>query len=76
MTYAVRAIDLTIQLGTGSFGESGANTLTLSGLRVIAQLSTVLMPGASTAVIQVYGLPLSLINQLTTAGLPMGNAAE
>ena len=56
MTYAVRAIDLTIQLGTGSFGASGANTLTLSGLRVNATLSFVLPPGATSAVVQAYGL--------------------
>lgn len=69
MTYAVRAIDLTIQLGQGSFGGGGFDTVTLSGLRINALLSNVMMPGATTAVLQVYGLTLSQINQLTKAGL-------
>jgi hypothetical protein len=73
MTYAVRAIDITIQLGTGSFGASGENTVTLSGMRVNAQLACVLPPGATTAVIQIYGMTLSQINQLATAGLVYGS---
>lgn len=69
MTYVPRLINVVIQLGTGNFGSSGQNTLTLSGLRVAATLSNVLMPGATTAVIQVYGMTPSQINQLSTAGL-------
>ena len=33
MTYAKRAIDVTFQLGTGSFGEGGYDTIKITGRR-------------------------------------------
>ena len=34
MSFTRKRIDVTISLGTGTFGETGANTVTLTGLRV------------------------------------------
>jgi hypothetical protein len=34
MSFTTRDMSLTFTFGTGSFGESGSNTVTVSGLRV------------------------------------------
>lgn len=64
MSFVQRKIDLTFQLGTGNFGDTGFNTVKVSGLRV--QVSIVNAGGASMGMahVKVYGLPLSLMNQL------------
>lgn len=73
MTYVPRNIKLTFQLGEGSFGGSGFDTLTIQGLRVLAQfqvyLNTVMSVGSATGVIRVWGMTLDQMNQLTVAGL-------
>lgn len=65
MSFIKRKIDLTFQLGTGTFGESGANTVTCSGLRVHAHITGCFGPGNAAAQVNVYGLSPSLLNQLS-----------
>lgn len=67
--YIERAITLTLRLGKGSFGGSGFNTITLAGLRCAVQIQTTLTPMPGLAVVRVWGLTLSQINELTKAGL-------
>lgn len=57
------------QLGEGSFGNSGYNTITLEGLRVIASVSLAILPQAGLCSLRIYGMTLSQINQLSVAGL-------
>ncbi len=68
MAYAERVIDLTFQLGEGSFGESGSQKVTFRGLRVFVEieLATAAPP---VGLIRVYGLTLDQVNQLARAGL-------
>lgn len=70
-SYTTRAIDVTVQLGKGSFGTSGANTVKLSGLRVAATIRKYGSPGFDTASVRMYGLPSSLMNQVSTLGAPI-----
>jgi hypothetical protein len=67
-TYAERVIDLTIAIGQGSFGESGADKVTFRGHRVFVEIELATQ-APPIALIRVYGLTLSQINQLTRAGL-------
>jgi hypothetical protein len=75
--FTERQIKLTIQLGTGTFGESSSNTLGIGpisnqlyqGLRCSAIIQNAPTPFPGTAIITVWGLSLSHINQLTIAGL-------
>ncbi|MGN3961820.1 baseplate hub protein [Burkholderia gladioli] len=69
MSFTKKRIDVTLSLGTGTFGESGASTVTLTGLRVQAMIRAV--PGDSMphAQVRIYGLSLSMMNQLTSVGL-------
>jgi hypothetical protein len=67
-TYAERVIDLTIQLGQGSFGESGADKVTFRGLRIFVDIELALQ-ASPNALIRVYGLSLDRVNQLSRAGL-------
>ena len=67
--YAERAITLTFQLGKGDFGGSGANTLTIAGLRAVVHVEYVILPSTGMAVIRVYGMTLDHMNALSQAGL-------
>jgi len=66
MTFARRVISLQFSLGMGgSFGESGADTVTVTGLRVQAQIDKVVGPGMGTLNMRVYGLTPDMLNQLS-----------
>lgn len=71
MSYSKRRIDLTFQLGKGSFGEGGFDTLSISGLRTSARITKA--GGASMALLsmRVYGMRLSDMNKLSTLGKPL-----
>lgn len=64
MTFAKRKINLTFVLGTGTFGITGSNTVTVSGLRVSASIVNAGGASMGQAIVRVFGLPLSLMNQL------------
>jgi hypothetical protein len=67
-SFVRRRLDLTIQLGTGEFGDSVGDTVTLTGLRMMADI--VYAGGDSMGVLQlrVFGLPQAMMNRLTTIG--------
>lgn len=66
MTFARRKIDLTFQLGTGAFGETGFNTVTVSGLRVQASITKAGGTTLGEAQVRVYGLTPTLMNELSS----------
>lgn len=70
--YAKRKIDVTINLGEGQLGDDSGKDVTLSGLRVSADV--IYYGGAvqAEAQVRIFGLPLDMINQLTRIG-PIGN---
>ena len=68
--YAKRKITVTIRLGNGDgFGYSGFNTLTLTGLRVMAQIKAAILPHPGEAIVTIWGMTLDQINQISQAGL-------
>jgi len=69
MSFIRRKLRLTFALGTGAFGESGANNVTLEGHRVNSRIIKAGGNSMSTANVQIYGLPLSTVNKLATLGL-------
>jgi hypothetical protein len=69
-SYVQRAIDITITLGEGQFGATGSNTVKLSGLRVTAVIEKAPFPTYDVANIRVYGLTLSLMQTVSTLGVP------
>lgn len=73
MTFAQKQIQLTIGLGTGQFGDTGANTVTVSGLRIKAEIQQFGGDAMPQVQLLVYGLPAAMINQLTTIG-PINSA--
>ena len=74
-SFTEKRIDLTFQLGTGSFGGGGANQVSFQGLRVQAQIEKAGMPSpGGRATILVYGMTLSQMNQLSRAGLMWDNS--
>lgn len=66
--YAHRAIDISIELGEGEFGEKKGKTTTISGSRVSAVLQAIASDAQQQAQIRVSGLSLDLTNKLTGEG--------
>jgi hypothetical protein len=60
-------ISVTFSLAQGNF-EGGGNTATVSGLRVTCHITNAGGAAQSNMELAVYGLPLSMMNQLTTFG--------
>lgn len=63
-----KKLDLTITLGSGTFGETLADTVTLSGFRMTADVKN---PGGDSMGMyqgRVFGLKNATMNQLTTIG--------
>src|SRR5271156_689645 len=68
MTFSQKLISATFALAQGTFADTGTNTYTASGLRTTLHIDT---PGGaknSNMQLAVYGLPLTVMNQLTTFG--------
>lgn len=68
MSIPRRRIDVTITLGTGNFGADKGDTVTLTGLRVMASIAA--YAGATQGALQarIFGMPLELMQQLTVLG--------
>ncbi len=66
-----RRIDVTITLGDGQFGETLGDTVTLTGLRVSTVINSVGGEAQGQCSARIFGLPLSVMNQLTRIG-PVG----
>ncbi len=60
---------MTFALGEGNFGESGVNSVKLSGLRVSSKIIKAGGPSMGTANLQIYGMTLDKMNKLSTLGL-------
>lgn len=70
-SYVTRDLSVTVQLGKGTFGGSGFNTVTLSDLRMAATVAKLGMPSFDTAEIRIFGLPPTLMNRVSTLGVPL-----
>ena len=66
--FTKKRLDLTITLGTGAFGETVGDTVTLTGLRMLADIANA--GGESMGVLQlrVFGLRQEMMNKLTSIG--------
>ncbi len=64
-----RELDITFNLGEGAFGDSGFNTVKLTGLRASAQIKKAGGPSMGSMQLQVYGMTLSTMNKLSTLGI-------
>jgi hypothetical protein len=67
-TFQHRILKLTFALGQGNFGDSGFNTLAVSGLRASATISKLVGASQPSLELVVFGLSLDAMNQLTTVG--------
>lgn len=68
MSIPRRRIDITITLGTGTFGDEVGDTVTLTGLRVHAMVLAVGGAAQGALNMRVFGMPLDLMQRLTTVG--------
>jgi len=66
--FVQRAIDVTINLGIGQFGDQKGADVTLSGYRVQAAIQQFVGETQGQLQLRIFGLTLDMINQLTTIG--------
>lgn len=66
--FTEKLIELTITLGTGSFGADLGDTVTISNARIVASFINAGGETMGHAQIRVYGMSQQLMNQLTTIG--------
>lgn len=66
--YVKRKIEVTFNLGEGTFGENRGPDVTLSGHRVSASLSLAGGSSQSAAHLRIFGMPLEMMNRLTRIG--------
>ncbi len=69
MSLIERLLTVSFTLSTGTFQESGTNTLTVSGLRTSARINKAGTPNYSSLDLAIWGLTLSEMNQLSTLGM-------
>jgi hypothetical protein len=70
-SWTEKKINIQIQLGTGAFGQTGFNTVKLSGLRTVVTALKAGSPSLDSAEIRIYGVQPSIINQISTLGVPL-----
>ena len=70
-SFQQRALTAIITLGTGQFGNTGKNTVTLSGLRASASIRKGGAPSMDTAEMRLYGVQPSVMNAVSTLGVPL-----
>lgn len=71
MSFVERKISLQFRLGTGSYGETGFNTVEVSGLRCSATITRGGSPSFGNMSLRVFGLTPDLMNELVTLGTPI-----
>jgi hypothetical protein len=71
VSFTKRHIDVQFQLGQGSFGGTSQNTVDVTGLRCSANVSKAGGWTNSTLELRIWGLSLSVMNDLSTLGKPL-----
>lgn len=69
MAFVKRMLSFTFQLAAGTFTGTESNTVTLIGLRASAKIIKAGGQAMGTAELTIYGVPLSIANQLSTLGM-------
>jgi len=72
-SFVKRQLDFTFTLFQGTFTGTGANSLTVSGLRARADLTLQQAPSSFQLQARVFGLPQSVMNDLSTMGKVIGD---
>lgn len=68
MSFSKKRINVMFTLQNGSFGLSGGNQATVTGLRVSCQIKSQGGPTQGTCELAIFGMPLDVMNQLSTVG--------
>lgn len=65
-SYVQRAINITFQLGSGSFGDGSSNTVAVSNLRCLVNIRQAGSPAGAVANAKIYGLSQNFMNPLSS----------
>lgn len=70
-SFQQRALTAIVHLGKGTFGQTGFNTVTLAGLRAEASIRKGGWPSMDAAEMRLYGVQPSVMNAVSTLGVPL-----
>lgn len=76
MTFSQKQMSVAFSLANGNFGTSKNNTATIAGLRMSAQIQATGGASQSHMSLAIFGLPLSLMNQLSTVGSQVNQRSQ
>lgn len=68
MSFVRRVLRFTITFGEGQFGDTAGNQIVLTGHRALVNVASYGGESQGELNARLYGLPISIINQLTTIG--------
>ena len=68
--FVERLLSFSFTLGSGAFAGTASNTVSVSGLRATATVHRAGLPARGTATMRIYGLSQSLMQQLSSLGVP------
>lgn len=68
-SFTAKRIDVTFRLGTGAFGDEGANTVKLTGHRVACMVLKAGGHSMGEAQLRIWGMTLDQMNKLSTLGM-------
>jgi len=70
-SWTKKSLTITLSLGKGTFGTTGANTVKLENLRMIVSVEKKGFPSLDRAEARVYGLTPDVMNSVSTLGIPL-----
>jgi hypothetical protein len=65
VSFATKRLDITLTIGQGAFGDTGTNTVTLSGLRASAQIKAAGGASMSELSLNIWGMTMTMMNDST-----------
>lgn len=72
-SYVMRKLDFRFTLQSGKFSGTDSDTLTVTGLRARADLALIQRPSSYQMTGRIFGLPQSVMNDLSTMGKLIGD---
>jgi hypothetical protein len=69
ISFTKKAISVEITLGKGSFGQTGQNTVNISGKRIFATIQKSMFPYQDQGQVRIYGVRQDIMNTVSTLGI-------
>ncbi len=69
VSFTKKAISVELTLGKGSFGQTGQNTVNISGKRIFTTIEKSTFPSMDRAQVRIYGVTQEIMNSVSVLGI-------